>query len=135
MDASVHPIIVAAAEGDLPDWAVAGDKRRAHMARVSELLGQWADALELNPDDRLRWRAVLVSILSASWTNSAGWSGLYTASRDSDTRLHGCSHQSSASATASGILAGIDVSAWADACAASSISQMAITGKSLANRV
>ncbi len=57
VDAFVHPIIVAAADGELPDWAVAGDKRREHMARVSELLGQWAEALELIPDDRLRWRA------------------------------------------------------------------------------
>ena len=31
--------------------------RHAHMARVSELLGEWADALELSDWERCRWRA------------------------------------------------------------------------------
>lgn len=52
-----HPLLVAAAEGDLPDWAVAGPERRDHMARVAALLDAWARALELGEDERLRWRA------------------------------------------------------------------------------
>lgn len=58
MDQSPHPIVVAAAGGELPEWAVAGEKRRAHMARVSDLLGSWADALGLDSVEGTRWRAV-----------------------------------------------------------------------------
>jgi predicted HD superfamily hydrolase involved in NAD metabolism len=53
----VHPLIVQAAAGRLPDWASASSRRCAHMERVAELLGQWAEALGLSADDRLRWRA------------------------------------------------------------------------------
>ena len=52
-----HPIVVDAAEGRLPDWAVAGPSRRRHMARVAELLGGWAEALSLDADEVTRWRA------------------------------------------------------------------------------
>ena len=53
----MHPLIASAAEGRLPDWARASAKRRKHVARVADLLGRWADALDLEPDDRARWRA------------------------------------------------------------------------------
>lgn len=52
-----HPVVSRAAEGSLPDWAIAGDRRRAHMARVAELMGNWADTLGLTTDDRTRWVA------------------------------------------------------------------------------
>ncbi len=52
-----HPLIQAAAEGTLPEWAAVSTSRRAHMVRVSELLGVWADALGLSEWDRCRWRA------------------------------------------------------------------------------
>ena len=52
-----NPLIEAAAQGTLPEWAAVSPSRRAHMARVSELLGAWADALELSEWDRCRWRA------------------------------------------------------------------------------
>ena len=52
------PLIQAAAAGDLPGWAEAGRKRRAHMARVAELLGEWADAMKLPAADRQEWVAV-----------------------------------------------------------------------------
>lgn len=55
---SVHPIVTAAAEGTLPSWAVAGPDRRAHMQRVTALLGDWADARGLSADEAVRWRAV-----------------------------------------------------------------------------
>ena len=55
--ATLHPCVVAAARGELPDWAVAGPARREHMARVAALLGEWAAALDLAEDDRARWRA------------------------------------------------------------------------------
>lgn len=55
--ASLHPTIAAASRGDLPSWTVAGEARRAHMARVADLLGSWAAALGLSEDDRARWRA------------------------------------------------------------------------------
>lgn len=57
MNNSRHPLIEAAAEGTLPEWAAVGPSRRAHMVRVSELLGAWADALGLSDWDRCRWRA------------------------------------------------------------------------------
>jgi HD superfamily phosphohydrolase YqeK len=54
----VHPVVVAAARGELPDWARAGPRRREHMARVADLLGAWAAALHLTDSDVIRWRAV-----------------------------------------------------------------------------
>ena len=39
----------------LPDWAEASDKRRAHIARVTALLGQWAAQLKLPEDEASRW--------------------------------------------------------------------------------
>jgi HD superfamily phosphohydrolase YqeK len=55
---SIHPHVLRAAEGDLPDWTVAGERRRAHMTRVSDLMSVWADGLGLDEGDRVRWRAV-----------------------------------------------------------------------------
>jgi HD superfamily phosphohydrolase YqeK len=40
----------------LPPWAVVSEKRRAHIARVTGLLEQWADALGLEADERTAWR-------------------------------------------------------------------------------
>ncbi len=68
-DARLHPIIAAAATGELPDWAAVRSRRRAHLAAVAELLGRWADELGLGPRDRQRWMA-------------AGW--LHDALRDAD---------------------------------------------------
>ncbi len=55
---SLHHIITQSAQGRLPQWAVAGDDRRAHMGRVAESLTEWAEALELTQDERVRWRSV-----------------------------------------------------------------------------
>jgi HD superfamily phosphohydrolase YqeK len=55
--AALHPLVAAAARGDLPAWAVAGGPRREHMARVARLLDEWATALGLGEHDRARWRA------------------------------------------------------------------------------
>lgn len=56
------------AEG-MPDWAVAGPERRAHVARVVALLDDWAVALGLSAAERRRLRA-------------AGW--LHDALRDAE---------------------------------------------------
>ena len=56
-DVSQHVLLSAAAAGELPPWAVATPQRRAHMARVAELLGTWAEALCLDEGERARWRA------------------------------------------------------------------------------
>ncbi len=53
----LHPIVSAAASGDLPPWAVAGPERRGHLTRVAALLGAWAEELGLDETDRVRWRA------------------------------------------------------------------------------
>lgn len=50
-------VLEAAAAGRLPEWANAGPERYAHMQRVANLLGDWADALGLNKEDGIRWRA------------------------------------------------------------------------------
>lgn len=39
----------------LPPWAVVGEKRRAHIARVTALLMHWADALGVDEGERLDW--------------------------------------------------------------------------------
>jgi len=54
----MHELILAAASGALPSWAVAGEERRAHMRRVADLLGAWADRSGLDRDDVVRWRAM-----------------------------------------------------------------------------
>lgn len=54
---SLHPIVRFAAGGELPGWSVAGEARRAHMARVVGVLEGWAEALALSGDERIRWRA------------------------------------------------------------------------------
>jgi 2-amino-4-hydroxy-6-hydroxymethyldihydropteridine diphosphokinase len=41
---------------DLPPWAVAGEKRRAHIARVTALLAAWAETMRLPVAERDAWR-------------------------------------------------------------------------------
>ena len=41
----------------MPAWSRVSEHRFAHMRRVSELLGDWADRLELPDAERVRWRA------------------------------------------------------------------------------
>jgi len=40
---------------DLPRWAVVSDKRRAHIARVTALLGDWSEAMSLTSAEREEW--------------------------------------------------------------------------------
>jgi HD superfamily phosphohydrolase YqeK len=54
---SLSDVVRAAARGELPDWARASEKRRAHIGRVAALLGEWADALDLPEHERTRWLA------------------------------------------------------------------------------
>lgn len=60
----LHPAIVAAAAGRLPNWARVSQRRIPHLASVSALLRQWSDALALNDVDRVRWAA-------AGWLHDA----------------------------------------------------------------
>ena len=53
----LHPLLAAAARGELPGWAAAGKHRRAHMDRVASLLGGWARDLGLGKRRIARWRA------------------------------------------------------------------------------
>lgn len=54
----LHPLLASAADDDrLPDWARCGPGRRAHAARVGDLLAEWAGALELSGREVRRWRA------------------------------------------------------------------------------
>lgn len=39
----------------LPPWAVAGEKRRAHIARVTELIDGWAEAMRIAAPERHEW--------------------------------------------------------------------------------
>lgn len=54
---ALHPLLTAAAEGRLPEWARADPPRREHMARVAALLDTWAERSALSDRDRMRWRA------------------------------------------------------------------------------
>jgi predicted HD superfamily hydrolase involved in NAD metabolism len=52
-----HPVLIAAAAGELPSWAEATSERRMHMSRVADLMEEWARALGQDEDDIIRWRA------------------------------------------------------------------------------
>lgn len=41
---------------ELPRWARAGNGRRAHIARVVRLLGQWAGRMQLNDAEASAWQ-------------------------------------------------------------------------------
>lgn len=41
---------------ELPPWARVSARRRAHIARVTSLLLQWADTMRITPDERRSWR-------------------------------------------------------------------------------
>jgi HD superfamily phosphohydrolase YqeK len=51
------PLARAAARGELPPWARASEKRRAHIGRVAALMGEWAGSLGLTEGQRDRWVA------------------------------------------------------------------------------
>lgn len=46
---------LAPTELDLPAWAVAKPKRRAHIQRVAQLVAQWADQRGVAPEEKQRW--------------------------------------------------------------------------------
>jgi len=54
----------AQAVTDLPEWAQAGKKRRAHVRRMVVLLNEWADEMDVSPEERRRW-------LTACWLHDA----------------------------------------------------------------
>ncbi len=54
---ALHPLLHRAARGELPPWSQAGPRRRDHIRRVVELLGEWAGILDLPQAERLRWLA------------------------------------------------------------------------------
>ena len=45
-----------APESALPAWARVGEKRRAHIARVTALLDAWSAALGVGPEEARAWR-------------------------------------------------------------------------------
>ncbi len=55
---ALHPLVEAAARGELPNWARANPKRRAHMDRVAALLDEWAREAGLPERERTRWAAL-----------------------------------------------------------------------------
>ena len=54
---ALHPVIRAAADGALPDWAAMTPGRLAHAERVARLMRKWAKAHALRKADRARWSA------------------------------------------------------------------------------
>jgi 2-amino-4-hydroxy-6-hydroxymethyldihydropteridine diphosphokinase len=54
----LHPTLKAAAEGTLPKWARVDKKRYAHMSRVADLMGEWAEEMGKSSAQQRRWRAV-----------------------------------------------------------------------------
>ena len=53
-----HPLIVRAADGLLPSWAQAGEPRRLHMTRVSNLMREWAVVRGVCNEEVVRWAAL-----------------------------------------------------------------------------
>lgn len=47
-----------AAAGMLPSWSEASRKRREHMERVAGVMGDWAERMGLDEEQRVRWVAV-----------------------------------------------------------------------------
>jgi len=56
-ESPLHPLVEAASEGRFPEWTQAGDRRKAHMGRVGELLRSWAEERGSPPRDVRRWAA------------------------------------------------------------------------------
>ena len=54
---ALSPLVQAAANGVLPEWTQAGERRRAHMGRVAALMRDWAGALGLPAGEVRRWAA------------------------------------------------------------------------------
>ena len=54
---ALHPRLREAAQGSFPPWTVASEARKAHMERVSDLMGRWAEARELSRGEVDRWAA------------------------------------------------------------------------------
>src|SRR5213078_3881051 len=48
----------------LPSWAIATSERRAHIARVADLVTHWASAMRVPDTERARW-------LKAAWLHDA----------------------------------------------------------------
>src|SRR5438093_4064918 len=48
----------------LPSWAIATSERRAHIARVADLVTHWASAMRVPDAERARW-------LRAAWLHDA----------------------------------------------------------------
>ena len=46
---------MSVAEGELPAWAVASPRRRAHIARVNALARSWAEAMRIDEEEREAW--------------------------------------------------------------------------------
>jgi HD superfamily phosphohydrolase YqeK len=47
--------VAPAIEFALPTWAKVNERRKAHILRVTTLLADWADALEISPEERRAW--------------------------------------------------------------------------------
>lgn len=57
----MHPLVEAAGrEGKLPEWAVCSERRRDHVGRVRDLIGEWAAELDVAETERVRWKAAAV---------------------------------------------------------------------------
>ncbi len=54
---SLNPLVRSAADGVLPSWSVASDRRKEHMERVHDLMAEWSKELGLSEGAQLRWRA------------------------------------------------------------------------------
>jgi HD superfamily phosphohydrolase YqeK len=60
----VRKRLPAEAFTDLPEWAQATKKRRAHVRRMVALLNEWADEMDVSQEERRRW-------LTACWLHDA----------------------------------------------------------------
>lgn len=54
---TLHPVLLRAADGVVPEWAVVSAGRWRHVASVAACLDRWAQALGSSDTERARWRA------------------------------------------------------------------------------
>lgn len=47
---------LSTAQDGIPSWAVVSPARRAHILRVADLIGSWAEARGLSDPERARWK-------------------------------------------------------------------------------
>lgn len=52
---TTHTVTYGVSTFELPPWATVNEKRKGHIARVTAMLAEWADALDISAEERRAW--------------------------------------------------------------------------------